>query len=531
MYIGFKKKLNYLYNLFLFFYLILGFYFAINTGISTDEFIDQYNWSLSFEVIKKFIFNIGDDKFEILNYEWRFHGIGFHYVSQIYLYIIDKIINFENFNDDVSQILMNHGLIFLTFFLSGIYSKKILNLIIKDHEASKVFLVFYLLFPYLLGHGFYNPKDMPFLFLWILSTYLCLKIFIKIFIDKKINYTSIFLLSLSTAFLFSIRISGILIIMQYLIILLITINLSKRSFFEFIKLYFGKILLFSLLTLFFTFIFYPILWINPYFIVDAINQMRNIPYGVCTLTLGECMDSLDLPSTYILIWLFFKLPIICLFGLILFPFVERKIFLDDKLKIILGSLIISLMSIIFLLIFFKVNLYDELRHILFIIPLILIISFSIIYFFSRKITIYLTFISILFFSVQNINMYPYQYTWFNAFSNFVDINKKFELDYWGVSGRNLAKKINNNQLLLKNNKNCIYVAPIHIFKPFVDSQFNCVKSFFSIYPKSTEKYILVKYTRNIRRENPSNCKLVFDESYKLFLTTQKLTMGETYICN
>ena len=64
----FKKNLNYLYNLFLFFYLILGFYFAINTGISTDEFIDQYNWTLSFEVIKKFFFNIVDGNFQILNY-------------------------------------------------------------------------------------------------------------------------------------------------------------------------------------------------------------------------------------------------------------------------------------------------------------------------------------------------------------------------------------------------------------------------------------------------------------------------------
>jgi len=531
MYTKFKKNLYYLYNLFLFFYLTFGFYFAINTGISTDEFIDQYNWTLSFEVIKKFIFDVGDGNFKILNYEWRFHGIGFHYISQIYLYILDRIINFENFNQDVSRILMNHGFIFITFFLSGIYSKKIVNLIIKDHDASKVFLVFYLLYPYLLGHAFYNPKDMPFLFIWILSTYLCLKLFIKIFTNEKITYGNIFFLSLATAFLFSIRISGILILLQYLIILVITSNLSKRSFFEFIRFYFTKISLFFLFTLFFTFIFYPILWINPLFIIDAVNQMRNIPYGVCTLTYGECMDSLDLPSNYILIWLFFKLPIISLLGLILFPFVEKRIFSDDKSKIILGSLIISLISIIFLLIFFKVNLYDELRHILFIVPLILIISFSIIFFFSKKITFYLAFIFIFAFLLQNIYMYPYQYTWFNAFSNLIDINKKFELDYWGVSGRNLAKKINSNKLILENSKNCIYVSPKHIFEPFISNQFNCVKPFFSIYPKSSEKYILVKYTRNIRRENPSNCKLIFEESYKLFPIGQKLKMGEVYICN
>ena len=65
---------------------------------------------------------------------------------------------------------------------------------------------------------------------------------------------------------------------------------------------------------------------------------------------------------------------------------------------------------------------------------------------------------------------------------------------------------------------------------FHKADYNCVKSFFSIYPKSTEKYILVKYTRNIRRENPDNCRLIFEESYNLNLLKNKLKMGAVYIC-
>ena len=128
-------------------------------------------------------------------------------------------------------------------------------------------------------------------------------------------------------------------------------------------------------------------------------------------------------------------------------------------------------------------------------------------------------------------MYPYQYTWLNPFSNLIDVNEKFELDYWGVSGKNIANKINKNKLLISHNDKCIYVSPKHIFEPFISRRFGCVKTFTSIYPKSPEKYILVKYTRNIRRENPSNCKLIFDESYKLYLISQKLVMGEVYFCN
>ena len=49
-----KKKMNLMFKLFLFFYLIIGFYLSINTGISTDEFIDQYNWKLNLDAIKDF---------------------------------------------------------------------------------------------------------------------------------------------------------------------------------------------------------------------------------------------------------------------------------------------------------------------------------------------------------------------------------------------------------------------------------------------------------------------------------------------
>ena len=95
----------------------------------------------------------------------------------------------------------------------------------------------------------------------------------------------------------------------------------------------------------------------------------------------------------------------------------------------------------------------------------------------------------------------------------------------------IKKQINNNDQLLRHKDECIYVAPKHIIEPFISADYNCVKTFFSIYPKSTEKYILVKYTRNIRRENPSNCELIIEESYNLNLFKDKLIMGKVFICN
>jgi len=518
-------------RLFLIVYFIIGFYLSINAGISADEFIDRYRWNLNFEIIKYFLLGIGNQNFEILNYDWRFHGIGFHYISEIYIYIISFFIKFNNLNIETSKVLINHSFLFIVFFISGLYSKKIVELIIYDKIYSNIFLIFYLLYPYILGHSFFNTTDIPFLFAWILCTYLSLKIFLTMHTGHKINISNIFLISLLTAFLFSIRISGILILIQYLIIFLITGKQMKISLIKILKLNFINIFAFILITVLLTFLFYPIFWINPLLVIESIAQFKKIPYGVCTLTLGSCMDALKLPSTYIFIWLFFKLPMLSIIGIILFPFVEKKIFKNHHNQIVIGSLLLSIMSIIFILIFLKVNLYDEIRHLLFLVPLILIVTFSVIYFFSKKTLLYISLISIMIFAIQNINMYPYQYTWFNLFGNFTNLNSKFEIDYWGVSGRNLAKKINTNEEINKNKNNCIYVSPKHIVEPFINKKFKCIKRYLSIYPKSSEKYILVKFTRNLRRENPSNCNLVFKESYNLNLFYKKLILGEVYICN
>ena len=71
-------------------------------------------------------------------------------------------------------------------------------------------------------------------------------------------------------------------------------------------------------------------------------------HDVCTLTLGNCMKALNLPSSYIFIWLFFKLPIIILLGLAAFPLIEKKIFNDGLKTIFYGIISITTLTILFL---------------------------------------------------------------------------------------------------------------------------------------------------------------------------------------
>ena len=125
--------------------------------------------------------------------------------------------------------------------------------------------------------------------------------------------------------------------------------------------------------------------------------MSQYYHNTCTLTLGECMKAKNLPSSYIFIWLFFKLPLIVLIGIAFFPFVEKKLFNNDVNSIYYSSLLITIITILLIMILRNVSLYDEIRHLMFLIPLILIISLYNIFIYKKNIFLVFTILTCVFF--------------------------------------------------------------------------------------------------------------------------------------
>ena len=119
---------------------------------------------------------------------------------------------------------------------------------------------------------------------------------------------------------------------------------------------------------------------------------------------------------------------------------------------------------------------------------------------------------IIFFTIENIRMYPYQYTWFNLPARVVDLGKNFELDYWGVGGKNIAKKINQLNL---DKSTCIVVSPRHSTKPFLKKEFNCIKSWSEINSEIKRPYYAVQIGRNLRNSIGYKCEIVYQENTKL----------------
>jgi hypothetical protein len=276
----------------------------------------------------------------------------------------------------------------------------------------------------------------------------------------------------------------------------------------------------------------PIFWHNPFEFFNSIKWMSKYQQDVCTLTLGNCMKSLNLPSSYFFIWFFFKLPILIIIGLFIYPMIEKKIFQLNK-ETIIQYLIFLITPIIIILLFIlkDVALYDEVRHIMFLIPFLFLVSLFNIFIFNKKLFHILAIPLLLFFIVENFSINPYQYTWLNSFAKFKKIDKNFEVDYWGISNKNLQKEIikytNLNSL---DKKICIY-GDTYVKEFLITNNFKCFKNYSELDSAKIRPFIAYQNVRNIKRNNPRDCKLIHEEKYQYSFFNQDVKVANLWFCN
>ena len=528
MKIKYSNKIFFVIFLVVFF--IVGSYFSINTGLSLDEWQEQRNWEYNVALVKSIIFQTELEPI-FKNYGDKFYGVGFQIISQpIQFFLSDFILKSQDITNFGAHLISKHFVVFIFFFISGFFVYLIIIKITKDLLISLIGTALYLLYPYLLGHGLFNPKDIPFLSLWLICTFVSTNIITNLSDDLNIKYKDLILISFLSAFLLSIRVTGVLIFVQYLFSSIIFLNIVKVNINFFFKKTYLKIFLFVFLTLFFTYLLHPVYWKNPFLFIEAINFMRDHFNNVCTLTLGKCMFSNNLDPIYIPAWLAVKLPLMILIGLLLLPFTERKIFVDKSSSIVFGTLLSSSFFIPIILIMIQANLYDEVRQILFLLPLIFIIGLISLYIFSKKIFYLLSIFTACIFFIENIKIYPYQYAWFNTPSRVFNLSKNFELDYWGLSGRDLA---NNVSELNKNEtkKPCILASPPWLIRPFLDPKhYSCHGLLQEVDAGFDRPFWAILNVRNLKKGDLFKCNLVYKTSFNLLFSNEEIITGKIMKC-
>ena len=521
---------NYLLLFLLFIYTLTGIYLSLTSGISHDEYHEQLNWEINSKAVKSFFLN-GNIQ-ELLDYKDKYHGIGFHFISQpIQILINDFVSSYNEVSIYGALLISKHSVIFFLFSISGIFFYLLCLRISKNSFFSFLSTSLYLLYPYLFGHAQINPKDIPFLSIWIIATYFFLITLEDLYFEKKINKKIIITIAFFVAYLISIRISGIIIFIEFIVGLAVLFNIKKINFYIFIKQNYLNFFIYLIALLFFIYILNPIFWTNPLEIINSILWMGKYYNDVCTITLGKCLKSLNLPSSYYFIWFFFKLPILVIFGLALFPFIEKKIFKEKIVSLYYGTFLFTFITILLVFILKDVAIYNEIRHIMFLLPLIFIVSLVNIFYFNKIFFYYVSSIVIIFFTLENFSINPYQYTWLNSFAKFTDIQKNFEIDYWGVSNKNLQKKIiKYSQKNSVDNKVCVY-GDLYVKEFLVGKNYSCFKNYSELDSAKQRPLFAYKNVANVKRSDPKDCNLVWSEKYRYTFSDKDISVGTLWFCD
>ncbi len=529
---------------------ILGSYVAVRIGLTWDEAMERDTFERSLAAISEGLRG-GQAYYQFNQWVDKYYGIGFYFPAYFFHKVFAGALSHQFQMDASSAILLSrHLAVFWIFAFSSILVLKIVRLLTHNLRYAMLVSITYLIYPYLLGHGLMNVKDSPFSVVWLLCTYFLL-VLIDAYISKKIiKRGTIIALVLSVAWLISIRLSGVLFFAP--IALTVLFFMTRHVHFHYLLRGNAKCAIkaswthwlmlarthadLSLYSFFllatFIGIAYPVIWQSPFELIKGLQFMGAHPWTGCTLTLGECMPSQRLPYTYIPAWLMVKLPLFALLGLLVLPWVIFSRLQKRQGMSVMPLILLSLsIVIIYLLLIIKHStLFDEIRHVLFIAPILFIGGAVALYLFSKKIATAIIVATLALFVVDNIKMYPYQYVWFNEVARFTNINQNFETDWWGSSLRRLARKLNQNANEFSQAQ-CIYADPAHLMGPFLNKKsFPCLNHASELEAHSPTPYLYAAYVRGTSLGLPNGCKLIYVEKFSLTFAPDPIEVGKLGYC-
>ncbi|WP_254413005.1 hypothetical protein [Dyadobacter diqingensis] len=374
-----------------------------------------------------------------------------------------KPIVYEYLDMDGSAYYLRHIITWLVFWLSAIFFYKLVQLRVKSIVIALLGTSIYLLSPRIFADSFYNSKDIIFLAFFVINTYTLSLLF------SKFTFKHAFFHGMSTGFLISIRLMGIISVALSLAFiaayLLFTI---KKPAIKTSLLVVGAYLLSASV---FIYLLWPFLWESPFSrFFEALRLMAHfVRQDSPMLYRGEFINRDQIPWHYVPVWLLITIPPFYLFlgfiagAVTLFSFGKEFIrrnfaaipFID---LYVIASLILPIASIIFL----QSIIYDGWRHLFYLHAFISYLAtlggYFIVKAVSEKYALYakLAWAAVLLFYVGIIiKMHPQQQVYFSMFNKHPQT--AYELDYWGHSYKESLEWLCKNS-----DKDTIKIAYIRI---------------------------------------------------------------------
>jgi hypothetical protein len=315
------------------------------------------------------------------------------------------------------------------------------------------------------GHSFNNSKDIPFAcgFVWAMFAIALL------FHEDKLSWRRTVFASTAIGFTLSIRAGGFLLFFYLLIIVCVYWMLHQK----FSKNILQKVFLFKTPIIWHGIIIITIAWVimisvwpwahvspilNP---IQALKTLSAFHTKYPVLYEGKTIFSNQLPWHYLPKYLLITTPPLLLLFFIIGlaqSIIEQKRNHKSKESLLY---FITQLWFFFPILFYIIklpNVYDGIRHFLFILPAMAIFAgigasaflnlFPTLY---RKIAFVLLGIFIIFLTTLNhVTLHPYQMTYFNVFTGGVQKAwKKYETDYWVSSYKEAMEWVNQHSDLEK----------------------------------------------------------------------------------
>jgi hypothetical protein len=422
--------------------LVLGLLIFRDYGVSLDEECSRLQNGL---VNYRYVLH-GDKA--LCECSEKYHGPAFEFV----LIVLERRLGLK---DTRSIYLMRHLVTFLVFYLSVLAFYWLLKERFEDRRVALIGCLFLVLSPRIFAEAFYNSKDLAFLSFYTFSLATLWWFLRTQTIGTALAH------GLSCGFLIGVRILGIFVPLITLILASAKVLAMWRSGERFGAMA-RNLLVYNLGLVFFTILFWPILWEGPlHHFRAAFKEMRLFPWNGTVLYMGEFVPAPQLPWHYIPVWLAITTPILysVLFALGLgrigLAVLRRPLRLMTESPMDTAFLASVLLPVLIVILLQSV-VYDGWRHLYFIYPSFLF--FSVVGF----VTLWDTFrglgawarplsggalvLGAVFLGQTAWTMvryHPFENVFFSAMAgrSLSEIRQYYEMDYWGLSVRRALEEL------------------------------------------------------------------------------------------
>jgi hypothetical protein len=378
--------------------------------------------------------------------------------SEFYGTLVYKISNFlslvltnKSIFEDTS-IISNYYFIDFTTWAISLMSVIItcLSLYLAFNSPNISILYFGIIssLPIWVGMSQVNSKDIPVAAgLTILSSGLML--ILKRESSKKLLFIGVLFTSLGSGISLSVRPASAPIILMFLFLntlILFFANRKNQSVRQLVERIFYTCSITIVFSIVFLYLSNPISFKNLHiWIMDATRVSLNYPSVQPIKVFGKDFLSNDLPSWYVLAWVWAQLPTLTFVSLILgFIFILQNTFVNRKFELAYSvtPFLIQSLAVPFAFLLAQPNLYNGIRHILFIYPSLMLIpvlflDYILVNYPKKALQIITcTFASMVLIlnSYATYRWLPYSYAFINPVAGLGE-KRNWDLDYWGLSSR------------------------------------------------------------------------------------------------